>query len=916
MKKLFAIVLALALLVPMALTPMAKADEITAEPYYVLGWSDYDRDKFPYLEGLASSGIKNIGDKAILYYGGAQMMYGSYTDADVTKFAEAMKKEMESRPVGLRYWHFYAPSKALGLAPQNRIYLDFGVEQLKDLLTAALKKMKEIGCPLEGIVVDTEYGGLGSWYIYGDALTDKTLYKKIVDDPRYATEVRPLLVERGFKFYHKVTDMTPEIYSIHHTLGTEYEVSRSVWDTVMRLRLMDYLNEWCYEPLQTYYPEATMSDYQSTDTYAWLKGVTDAGDVVGSVAGNTSKGGNTSNYNFYANRPSSPFFKDGSGSKVFKNPPAYNEAVYEASPYNMFMYDMNLAKRMYVSTPTKSLSFWLCEHDYDTKQEGSVSNTPYYAEEILHLGLYDPQPFLGYIYIGAFLDENGKHDYEAYNKRLVPLNELMAELTRVAGYADKKPIEMPMSWNSEFMMTGMYVNGRNLWRITPNLDVVSKEAFKVEGADPTFSVAGQTVTFPGGKIIEDGNISITGTCGYWVETAKDVTPIVTNDADRFEKVPAYIEDFESYEIGTKLTTMNVRDENGWIVQAKGSDMLVEADGENKVLSVSGNNVLQSKQIPANVTLADSYAKEQAWELTVTIPQNMGGEFTFLNYTADKTPVKDGGYKISGGKISYSDNGTYKELSLDVSAGGKFTFQRVLNFEKYTCDYIVLDATGKEAASAKGVAIPSFNGKVATVDIICKKVTGKILLDNFILRALGMGADFAMYDAATGLRVSADKPNSGATAYRFSWANANATEKTATVMAAIYEGETLKEEKVLKEVKLQPGYDNVEYGIVEAAEGQSVKVYVKTDVKVTVEAPVVGPDATTPTTPATPTTPTNPTTPTTSTDPTAAPTESAPTQGNASVDGGSNPVVIIAVAVVAVAVVAVILALVLTKKKKK
>ena len=50
-----------------------------------------------------------------------------------------------------------------------------------------------------------------------------------------------------------------------------------------------------------------------------------------------------------------------------------------------------------------------------------MSNTPYYAEEILHLGLYDPQPFLGYIYSGAFLDEKGKHDKEAYEERLVPL---------------------------------------------------------------------------------------------------------------------------------------------------------------------------------------------------------------------------------------------------------------------------------------------------------------------------------------------------------------------------------------------------------------------------------------------------------------------------------------------------------------
>ena len=190
----------------------------------------------------------------------------------------------------------------------------------------------------------------------------------------------------------------------------------------------------------------------------------------------------------------------------------------------------------------------------------------------------------------------------------------------MAGYSDRKPIELPMNWNSEFVLSGMYVNGKNLWRITPNTDAVSKEAFKVEGAAPTFSVTGQTITFPGGKIIADGNISVVGTCGYWVETAKDVTPIVTNDADRFTKVPAYTEDFESYKVGTQLTTMNIRDENGWIVmQPKGNPITVEADGENQLVSMTGNAMLKNKQIPANVTAADSYAMEQVWSLT---PQNL------------------------------------------------------------------------------------------------------------------------------------------------------------------------------------------------------------------------------------------------------------------------------------------------------
>ena len=912
MKKLLAVLLAFALLVPMGL--VANADnQVTAEPYYLLGWSDYNRDKFPYLEGLAGSSFSNIGDKVILSFGGARMMYGSYTDADVTKFAQAMKKEMDSRPEGMRYWHVYGPGIALRLAPKNAIYLDHGVDQMKDLLTAALKKMKEIGCPLEGIVVDTEYIDMGSWYIQGDeAKKDPLIYNKIVNDPRYATEVRPLLVERGFKFYENITNLTPEIYGIHNSTGDEYAVSRSVWDTVMRLRLMDHLNEWCYEPMITNYPDATLSDYQSTDTYAWLKGVNDAGNVVGSVGGNTSKAGNVSNYNFYANRPSSVFFKDSGGLKVFKTPPTYNGAVYEASAFNMFMYDANLVKRMYCSTDTKMLSFWLSEYDYDTKEPGTLSNTPYYAEEILHLGLYDPQPFLGYLYSQSFKDENGKVSVEEYEKRCVVLNELMAELTRVAGYSDRKPIELPMNWNSEFVLSGMYVNGKNLWRITPNTDVVSAQAFQVAGKDPTFSVAGQTVTFPGGKIIEDGKISVVGTCGYWVETAKDVIPIVTNDADRFVQVPAYVEDFESYKVGTQLTTMNIRDENGWtVMQPKGNPITVEADGENQLISMTGNAALKNKQIPANVTAADSFAKEQHWSLTVTVPAGMTEEeaFVVLDYAGDKQETKDGGYKLSGGKVYYSDNGQYKELALDVSAGGKYVFTRALNFSTNTCDYVVTDTSGKEVASAKNVAIAAFTGKISTIGITCTKVAGKILVDDYTLRVTGAAADFGVYDAATGLKVSAETPHAASAAYRLSWLNATDKEETATIVAEYYEGSTLKETKTVKELKLAPGYDGVETGVLEVAAGQSVKVYVKSALQVNVEQGAA----------IAPTTPADPTAPTTDpvTDPTTAPTGTAPTNSaDSGKQSGGNTMVIILIAVAVVAVVAIVVALVVTKPKKK
>ena len=58
------------------------------------------------------------------------------------------------------------------------------------------------------------------------------------------------------------------------------------------------------------------------------------------------------------------------------------------------------------------------------------------------------------------------------------------------------------------------------------------------------------------------------------------------------------------------------------------------------------------------------------------------------------------------------------------------------------------------------------------------------------------------------------------------------------MAAIYENNALKEERVIKEVTMLPGCDGVETGIVEITDGQAVVVYLKT-IEPQVDTPAKG-----------------------------------------------------------------------------
>jgi len=920
MKKIFAILLTLALLLPMGLIPTVSADgEVTVEPFYVLGWSDFDEEKYPYLDGLLTTSFSNIGDRARLSYGGGTMLYGDYTDEDVTAVAKAITEKMKARPAGMRYWTVFGPAKIMKLAPEHAIYLEHGVVQLQTMFTDLVKKLKELDCPLDGVVIDIEYVGMGSWYLYTQSgghsvdyyLKNPKIYAQIVDDPRYETLIRPLLVEYGFPFWPNPSGNQSEIFSICYTnKGEQYDLARNIWNTVMRIHLNNYSNIWCYQPLQTYYPDATLSDYQSHDSKSWLKlsGVTD--DGVALSGGNSIKVGDTSSFSYYYARPGSSFFEAHSQYASF------NDAEYEASAFNGLLYDVNFTRHMYSSSDTKQIAPWITYHTYGGKKDASMAYTPYYTELLYHLGMFDPEPFLSYTYVGDSCFSDGGKDSAFYHTVQKVHNEIMAELTRVAGFSDRKPIEMPQYWNAEYVVSGMYANGRNIWRITPNTDEISLADFKVAGSDPTFSVKGQTITFPGGKIIESATISEVGSCGYWVETAAGVTPIMTSDPDRYEKYPSFEENFDSYADG-KLTAAMMKSSYAWSYNVNNGTCNVAG----KALAITGDVAFQNVTVPNKITAGDAYAKQQAWEMTVTVPEGMSKDamLILLNYTGETQKTSDGGFKIQGGKVYYSENGEYKELT--GIAAGTYKFQRLLNFTdgaSYTCTYKVYDASGKELASAKDVKIPVFS-IISSVNFSARQADKAYVLDNYRLYPIGLNADFELYDAATGINVKGEDAANArdrSTAYRLSWLNGSNTAAKSYVFADIYEGSTLVETRVVEILEMKPGCDGVSTGVVDVAAGQSVKVYLS-------DKPIKVPDVPGTTDPTVPgntgdaADPTDPTGGSNTTDPTDAeqPGKDEGKDGNGKTEkGGLDASVIVLIIVAVLGIGGVVLALVLTKKK--
>ncbi len=816
MKKVFALFLVLALLIPMGIP--ANAAEADIRPFYMVTWDE---------EG-EGQGYTNVYPMAIFW-----STFSRFTEDEAHVFfrwkggstyetiAENLKELFDTFPEGARYINYNSLSTAL-MGFKEDIFLDKGVPLMVKWLDGFLAEYKRIGGKLDGLTIDLEFTDIWAYYVTSKAAKDPMLYDRIVKHPSYQNKIRPELEKRGFKFYENVTELTPEIYSL-----TNNSACQSIWDSVMRNYVADVITEAC-EPLWKYYPDALVSDYTTKDSKPW-----NMDQEIGGSGGNWRTAGNMSNENFYMGRPLTTFY----AANTFSTVPGYNSAIYEKTAFNRFKYDNNVGRTTRMSSDTGNISYWIGGYYYGAKGEGSMCETPYYAENLIHLGMLDPKIYLGYI-----LQQDAKQDsYTDLVLALDIVDDILVELTRVVGGADREPILTPPSMNDHYVLSGMHVGGKNIWRLTPDTGLVSVEEFKIAGDDPTFSVNGQTITFPGGKIIETGDIREVGTCGYWIETAENVNPVVTRSEEYYRTHAGYQENYDAFELGTTYNYDNAQPAACWEIRINknipSSSTIVAdpADATKKVLELKGNVSLTNVKMPKNVTAGDTYAENQAWEVSVTLPADLpaDAELVLLNAGNEKKVAKDGGFKIAGGKVYYDKDGEYVEMAgVTLTPGAKYTFIRDMNFndpENFTCDYYIYGANGELVSKAKKVPIEELVLPIYSICMYCTKMTGgAVLVDDYKLYPSRVTTDFSLYNADTGMKVTeTDKAQEGNVAYRLSWLNASNTEKSYTVMAAYYDGETKVSEEVIKDLKMPANFDGIVTGVVENKnEGKNLLIYLK------------------------------------------------------------------------------------------
>ena len=89
--------------------------------------------------------------------------------------------------------------------------------------------------------------------------------------------------------------------------------------------------------------------------------------------------------------------------------------------------------------------------NYGGEGATGYGKTPYYTESFYHIAFMDPEPFMGYI-IESEVFRDGKNSGNPYladfGFNLSVVEDILEELTRVAGASDRKTIEVPVNWNS------------------------------------------------------------------------------------------------------------------------------------------------------------------------------------------------------------------------------------------------------------------------------------------------------------------------------------------------------------------------------------------------------------------------------------------------------------------------------------
>lgn len=418
--------------------------------------------------------------------------YTDLKDQGVKVMAKTAKNILDAQPEGQRCIDLNLVSRYMTDDSENYLWWDVGVERMAKLLDEFFGELKKNGGQLDYVIDDFE-GGMSNWAFNHNA--DRL--PKIVADPRYETEIRPLLVEAGFTFSdYGETELQ---YLVDFGKSNAY----NIWNGVMSRRVKDYYRKAVTEPLFKHYPDVKNSNYGMAASLGEEKVLYDlAGHKIYQGGKSLYAGGTHSSPILY-----SRISQIGNKGRA---PEGYPYETFQINAYNALIYAMVHASDAVVSTEGGNFMPWIPNKSWTSSK---YSNSMYYDEVMFHLGLMNADPFLVFNHGGTTEDE--PH-----------LNNVFKELNTVVGNGKRKTlVEDQVKWDQRYVLTGLELEDKNIWRITPDLYTpgITIENFLSDSKNMIFQIGNQVVDFPeGSKIVDYKSMS---EYGYWITSPKGTRPV-------------------------------------------------------------------------------------------------------------------------------------------------------------------------------------------------------------------------------------------------------------------------------------------------------------------------------------------------------------------------------------------------------
>jgi len=222
MKKIITLLLVLVMLVPMCLVTNADAQQ---KSFQGVTWGK-DISGYSNIENLYRINISMMG--SYVNFGG--LVYSQYTDGDVTALAEKMKKDLNARPEGQRYIHYFGPDDTMELNENGRYEITWRIKDGALLYTDrySLRYVVEVDETAEGFRYDTFYPANDYTYAtYTDENGDPQLAEIPVPEVKEYEEETFDEGDRGIKIYKSSSlDRTPLsdiVFDIYHVVPAEGE---------------------------------------------------------------------------------------------------------------------------------------------------------------------------------------------------------------------------------------------------------------------------------------------------------------------------------------------------------------------------------------------------------------------------------------------------------------------------------------------------------------------------------------------------------------------------------------------------------------------------------------------------------------------------------------------------------------------